>query len=344
MSGKSYLQWMASETPTKWWHDSGSPDEIERALAHGAIGITTNPPLIAATIKTRPQVWKEAVASIPDNIKPEERAEAIMQKVVQNACKAVEHVFMETKGKQGFACGQVNPNKASYPDAMLANAKRIHEWAPNVSIKLPTTASGLEALEECAAMGYSVTSTLSFSVPQAVAAAESFKRGAERARKAGIKVGRCFAVIMIGRVDDYIRDVALDRKADVSESDIKQAGIEVVKRAYSIFRERNYEAVLMPAGLRGAYHVSEIAGADLTYSIHPKIQDMVFAADPEKAERVNIPIADGVIKRLKALAEFNKAYEPDGMDVKDFSAFGVVQRTLFQFIESGWAPMETFKY
>ena len=44
-------------------------------------------------------------------------------------------------------------------------------------------------------------------------------------------------------LDDYLRDVAHDRKAAVEESDIRQAGLAVAKRSYAVFKERGYEAV-----------------------------------------------------------------------------------------------------
>ncbi len=75
--------------------------------------------------------------------------------------------------------------------------------------------------------GITVTATVSFTVPQAVAVAERHRCGAARARAAGIKPGRCFSVIMIGRLDDYLREVAQDNRAAVSEEDIRQAGLAV---------------------------------------------------------------------------------------------------------------------
>ena len=41
----NYLEWINQCTPTRWWHDSGNPDEIELALKRGATGVTTNPVL-----------------------------------------------------------------------------------------------------------------------------------------------------------------------------------------------------------------------------------------------------------------------------------------------------------
>lgn len=35
----NYLEWLSAHTPTKWWHDSAIPDEIERGLSMGALGL-----------------------------------------------------------------------------------------------------------------------------------------------------------------------------------------------------------------------------------------------------------------------------------------------------------------
>ena len=49
----------------------------------------------------------------------------------------------------------------------------------------------------------------------------------------------------------------------VSDADIRQAGLAVTKRAYAIYQERAYEAVLLVAALRGPYHLTEMAGASI---------------------------------------------------------------------------------
>ena len=78
---------------------------------------------------------------------------------------------------------------------------------------------------------------------------------------------------MIGRLDDYLREVAHDAQCAVEESDIRQAGLAVTKRAYALYEERGYDAVLLVAALRGEYHLTELVGADLVMSIHPTYQE-----------------------------------------------------------------------
>jgi len=71
-----------------------------------------------------------------------------------------------------------------------------------------------------------------------MAVGERCCQGAERAKRNGIMPGQCFAVLMVGRLDDYLLEVARDTGAKVNESDIRWSGVAVVKRAVTLFRER----------------------------------------------------------------------------------------------------------
>ena len=338
-----YLIWLSKETPTKWWHDSADPDELEISLENGTAGVTTNPLLVKQAIYNRRDLWKESLENMPSDLNPAQKAEEIIRRVTVKIASMLEPTYFETKGDQGYVCAQVNPRFPGDVDAMLPMARRLSKWAPNIAVKLPVTAAGLDVLEECAAEGITVTATVSFTVPQVLAIAERYQKGIERARKAGVKPGKCFAVIMIGRIDDYLRDVAHDRKSDVAESDIIQSGIAISKRAYGIFKEKGYEATIMLAGMRGSYHATEFAGADMVLSIHPKIQALIEKVEKPFGERIDQQVDEAVIERLKGIPEFVRAYEPDGMKPEEFITYGVVQKTLSQFVEAGWGEIEVYK-
>lgn len=332
----SYLNWLAANTKTSWWNDSAVPDEIISALACGASGITTNPVLCAARSAMSP----EFKAGIAQTLSYDEKAEETMKRIILNASGYFMPKYTETLGERGLVCAQVNPVNAPYTGEMVDMAKRLAKWAPNIAIKFPATKAGLEALEECAAEGITVVASVSFTLAQAVAAAQHYEKGAARAMAKGIKPGKGFAVIMIGRVDDYIRDMAYDTGADktahVTESDIQKSGLAIVKRAYGIFKERGYKAVLMPAGMRGAYHATELAGADMVLSIHPKIQKLLRDPSLKTQERIDVPVEKDAVDRLMAINEFRRAYEPDGMNESEFLSCGAVQRTMSQFVVEGW--------
>lgn len=338
MSKREYkfLRWMAENTKSNWWHDSADPQELAESIANGAVGLTSNPFLIQTTLNKNPEKWQKVFDSCPADLKGDERAEKLLSLTVAELAKQLKPVYDATDGKQGYACAQVNPLKQGDAEAMLAQARRYAKIAPNVSIKLPACAAGFEAMEECVAEGMCTTITASFTVPQALTIGATYERGKKRALANGIVPQPCFAVLMIGRLDDYLRDIAHDSKADVSEADIRKAGIAVAKRAYQLFRERNYDPIIMPAGMRGAYHVTELAGAEMVFSTAPKIQDMLEAEKEPFCEGIDKPVDPEVVRRLMKMREFRRAYAPDEMPVEEFLSYGAMQRTLSQFVEAGW--------
>jgi transaldolase len=342
MENDSYLSWLAHQTPTAWWHDSGDPVELDHGLAQGASGVTTNPVLTNHALKAHPQLWRSLIGTLDPDLAPQERAITLMRAVVCGAAAKLATQHTASDGALGYVCAQVDPTKAGDREAMLTMARRYHTWAPNIAVKLPVTAAGLDVLEACVAEGITITATVSFTVPQVVAVAERHRRGAARAREAGITPGHCFAVIMIGRLDDYLRDVAWDSKASVSEADIQKAGLAVSKRAYQIYQAQGYEAVLLVAALRGTYHMTELAGAELIMSIHPRYQAILLESGLPRERRIDLPVEPGAVERLLKMPEFVRSLEPDGMKPQEFIAFGATQRTLSQFDQVGWAMLETF--
>jgi transaldolase len=342
MSDDSYLRWLVSQTPTRWWHDSGDPQELERALAQGATGVTTNPVLTYQALRANPDYWRERVGPLDAHLTPEERAIKLMQVVARQTAARLEPIYQATSGAEGYVCAQVNPAKAGDREGMLSMARRFNAWAPNIAVKLPVTAAGLDVLEECTALGITVTATVSFTVPQVIAVAERHRLGTLRAEAAGVLPGRCFPVIMIGRLDDYLREVAADNCAGLSEAEIRQAGLAVTKRAYQIFKEQAYTAVLLVAALRGAHHMTGLAGGELIMSIHPKIQTVLLAPGVPQLSGIDQAVDPQVIERLSTLRDFCRAYEPDGLLPEEFISFGVTQRTLATFLDSAWVPLQEF--
>ena len=114
----------------------------------------------------------------------------------------------------------------------------------------------------------------------------------------------------------------------------------VTKCGYELYRERAYDAVLLVAALRGAHHLTELAGADLLMSIHPAYQDVLVTQDYPREARITCAVPPTVIDRLRLIPDFVRAYEPDGMTPSEFASYGLTQRTLGQFIES-WKQLET---
>jgi len=342
MSENSYLKWLSSDTLSVYWHDSADISELKNAISNGAVSATTNPFLVNQTLLNNPASWTKELSDLPDGLEGDDKAEALIGCVTAKVAGELRRFLDVEKGK-GLCCVQVNPNKPGDTLAMIEQAKRYLGIAKNVVIKLPATRAGLEAYEECAALGMNVAATVSFTVAQTLMAGAAYERGVERAIASGIKPGLGIAVLMVGRLDDYLRDVASDTRCKAREEDIIQSGIAAIKRSYEIFNERKYRSFLMPAAYRGVYHVTALAGARMLMSIAPSIAEMLRVADPTHEEGIEKPGDPNVIDRLMTMKEFRKAYEPDGMTADEFITYGSTNRTLTQFCIAGWDGLASYK-
>jgi transaldolase len=109
-------------------------------------------------------------------------------------------IYERTDGVDGWVSLEVSPLLAHDAKSTIAAAKTLHERAgrPNLFIKIPGTAEGRVAIEECIAAGIPINVTLLFSADHYRAAAEAYMRGIERRIAAGLspRVGSVASVFM----------------------------------------------------------------------------------------------------------------------------------------------------
>ena len=86
-------------------------------------------------------------------------------------------------GSNGRLSVQTNPANYRDPARMVEQAVRFAGLAPNIQVKFPATAAGIAAIEEATCRGVNINATVSFTVPQALAAAEAVERGLDAARR-----------------------------------------------------------------------------------------------------------------------------------------------------------------
>lgn len=339
---KNYLQWLTEDTPTKWWHDSAIPAEIEASIANGALGVTTNPVLTYKSLQAAPGYWQPQVDQIPQDLPLELRAEACLALIARYAAEKFRPVFEKTGGRHGYALGQLNPAICADSEKMLAQALRYVSWGENIAVKLPTVKAALPVIEDLASRGIAVCTTLNFSVAQALAAGAAYERGAQKAREQGIAVKPCFVVQQGGRLDEYLLDTVLDNGLAVDPEMVREAGNAVCKKTYRLFQERKITAKIMPAGLRGIHYLTAMVGADMVFSLQSRVQQMLVEADPPRVNHIDEEIPRTSLQKLFRVPEFVRAYEEDGLMPDEFISFALTQKTLSQFFWTGWAPLETY--
>jgi transaldolase len=136
----------------KFFIDTANADEIKKANDWGVLdGVTTNPSLIAKEGVPH----KQRVLEICELVGP--------GKAVSAECVEVDY------------------------DKMLAEARDIATWHPNIYVKVPMTPAGIKVISTLVPEGVKFNCTLVFSLAQGLIAA---------------KAGASFISFFVGRVDD----------------------------------------------------------------------------------------------------------------------------------------------
>jgi transaldolase len=328
-----------SEHATDIWNDSCNVDELAYAVAFGAVGATANPTIVVDNWKADPSYWSGRVRSLAQEqpaFSERELAWATVAAMSVRAAPLLMPAFEASGGRAGRLSIQTDPTLFRDAPAMVTQAFGFTGLAPNVIVKFPTTAAGVAAMEEATYRGISVNATVSFSVAQAVAAAEAVERGLRRRESEGLGVADMGPVItiMMGRLEDWVREVVDRDGLSVHPSALPWAGIAVFKRAHSLWRERGYRARLLGAAIRHQLHWSELIGGDVVITMPSAWQKRFNASSVDVRSRIDDPVDPAWIDELRAVPDFVRAFEADGLSVEEFDAFGPSVKTLRTFIGS----------
>lgn len=173
--------------------DTANIDQIRQAAKLGIIsGITTNPTLVA----------KEATADY--------------EAVTKTICSII----------SGSVSAEVLAEDA---ESMIKEARIKASWAPNVTIKIPATAAGLQATSTLSKENIEVNMTLVFSVNQALL---------------GALAGATYVSSFVGRLDDAGHD-----------------GMQLVKDIVEVFQKYDLKTQVIAASIRHPLHCVAAAKA-----------------------------------------------------------------------------------
>ena len=324
---------------TDCWNDSCAVADLAYAIERGAVGATSNPPIILEVLGREKSQWGSralALHAANPGWTESELLWAIVEEMGIRGAALLADIHEETRGRQGWLSLQVDPALHGNPDRMVAHAVRLASLAPNIQVKFPVTAAGITALEEATALGVNVNATVSFSVPQAIAAADAIERGLARLELSGGDPTRLAptVVIMVGRLDDWLKVVAERDLLSISPGALDWAGIAVMKRAAAIFSERGYRSRLLAAAFRHHLHWTELVGGNVILTIPPAWQVRFNKSGIEPSSRLDLPVDAAIFRELATMPDFRRAYEPDGMTPPEFDSFGPTLRTLRGFIKA----------
>jgi transaldolase len=173
--------------------DTANIDEIRQAAKLGVLsGVTTNPSLVA---KEKRQDMKAVIQEIASIVDGPISAEVLSLK----------------------------------PEAMIQEAREVSSWSPNVAVKIPISASGLEAISVLSKEGIKTNLTLCFSLNQALL---------------GAIAGATYVSPFVGRLDDIGHD-----------------GMQLVSEIVKVFDLYELPSQVIAASIRHPLHVVVAAQA-----------------------------------------------------------------------------------
>lgn len=203
--------------------DTANIDDIRRGAAMGVVdGVTTNPTLVA----------REGV---------DYKARVLEICSVVDGPISAECISMEL-------------------DALVAEARRVAAWHPNVVVKIPMTETGLAAIKRVSTEGIRVNTTLVFSANQALLAA---------------KAGATFVSPFVGRLNDAGHD-----------------GMEVIRETVQVFDTYSLDCEVLAASIRGPRDVTEAALAGAHVATIPPAVLFQMVNHPLTDRGIEIFLAD----------------------------------------------------
>lgn len=327
-----------------FWNDSCALNELGEAVANGAVGATSNPVIVSAAVNGDKAKWLPVLDGLlrehPTDTE-DDAAWRLIGAVVKEAAALLAPVFEATGGRKGYLCAQVSPKLYRSTERMVEHGATLAALAPNVAIKCPLTKEGLAAMEELTARGINVNATVSFTVPQAIAVAETLERGIDRALRAGIAPERLhpYVTIMVGRLDDHMKRVVEKHGIAIDAKHLDCAGIAVFKKARRLFAERKFRSTLLAAAYRHAMHWSALIGEGVIQSIPYNWWKQFEASNVEPRKTLDEPMEPRIVEELyEKIPDFRRAYDERGLTEDEFASYGASAHTLRQFL-SGYQQL-----
>lgn len=237
------------------WHDNISrglltSGKLKKMVKDGDItGLTSNPTIFEQAISTG-DAYDDGIRALA---RKGQDADAIFDQLaiedIQAAADVFAPVYKRTGGADGYVSIEVAPKFATDTDATIKEARRLWKTVgrPNLMVKIPATAEGVPAIEQCIADGLNINVTLIFSLERYDQVMEAYIGGLEKRAAAKKPIDRIASVasFFVSRVDSAV-DKQLEGKIKESGPDqqaqlqqlLGKSAIANAKLAYAAFRKK----------------------------------------------------------------------------------------------------------
>ena len=330
-----YFIRVTKHTPTMFWINNPTRHQADLAVENGALGCTNNPSYTQKMLD-HPEEHEYALKVLDEvlrRIDNDRRAAVVFQaEMVRPIAARFMPTFEESGGQHGYVSIQGDPIDDEDTDLIVRESLENREISPNICCKIPTIASGLNAMGELIPKSVPLNATEIFGVSQMISFCESYE---QLARKSG-RWPMTYMSHIAGIYDDFLSDYVKKNDVQISPDVLHQAGLAVARRAYSLMMERGYHAVFIAGGARGLHHFTEMVGGHVCVTINWQgTADRLIEQDPPVVYRLFNPVPAKVIDELlEKLPDFRRGWLEDGLAVEEYAAFGPVQLFRSAFLKS----------
>ena len=328
-----YFGRLVSETPSRAWVNNPTEPEVGLALAHGAVGSTTNPAFGGGLLRRAPgEVVPVVDECLPLSEDDRFVADLVQQRLVGRIVARFRPMFDGSGGKAGFVSIQGSPENDMDGERIWEEAQASRAIGPNATPKIPATLPGFVAMERVVERGWPIIVTEVFSLDQVVAASEIYLKVTARTGVAG----PFFMSPITGILGDHLKKVAKADGLDVPARVMEFAGIGLARRCAALVAEREYPVTLLFGGARIPEDLTGLVGARHHSTINWSTFAEILAIDPPIERTIDQPLDPDIERALLAsFPDVWKAWELGRLAPDDFEGFGPVQHFRDNFM-TGW--------
>jgi transaldolase len=216
--------------------------ELEGWVERGVRGVTSNPTIFAKAIEGSADYDEQFGSLVHDGTSVEDSYWELVKADIEDATRILRPVYDSADGGDGFVSVEVAPELARDTDGTLASARQLWQQIdePNLFVKIPATAEGVPAIQQCLSEGININVTLLFSIERYGEIIEAYLSGLEARVANGGDVSRLASVasFFVSRVD-----TETDRRLEAAGTDaaralMGKAAVANAQLAYELFLDR----------------------------------------------------------------------------------------------------------
>jgi transaldolase len=157
--------------------------ELQRWVDRGIRGVTSNPSIFAKAIGDGHHYDEQFRSLIEAGAGVEDAYWELVVRDIEDALGVLRPVHDQSEGIDGFVSVEVAPDLARQSASTTAAAADLHQRIdePNLYVKIPATAEGIEPIRATIASGRSVNITLIFALDRYAEVMEAYLSGLESA-------------------------------------------------------------------------------------------------------------------------------------------------------------------